>query len=102
MVVGFQASYKIVRFTRLTAYFDLPVNLTICTFILIFTSIFQMVDKVECCSICASVGKASKLKIYQINLKEAVKLCEDKAVSFILLSLRFKAMQLTMLLIASK
>jgi hypothetical protein len=61
-----------------------------------------MVDKVECCSICASVGKASKLKIYQINLKEAVKLCEDKAVSFILLSLRFKAMQLTLLLIASK
>ena len=51
-----------------------------------------MVDKVECCSICASVGKASKLKIYQINLKEAVKLCEDEAVSFILL-LRFKAMQ---------
>ena len=39
-----------------------------------------MDKQIELCNICATVGKQSKLKIYQINLEEAVKLCEDEAV----------------------
>ncbi|CAC5371185.1 USPL1 [Mytilus coruscus] len=43
----------------------------------------MMLDKViEWCGICASVGKPSKLKVYQINLEEAVKLCEDEACNY--------------------
>lgn len=42
-----------------------------------------MVEKeLEWCGICATVGKKSKLKIYQINLEEAVKLCEDEACNY--------------------
>ncbi|XP_052086296.1 uncharacterized protein LOC127723635 isoform X2 [Mytilus californianus] len=42
-----------------------------------------MLDKaIEWCGICASVGKPSKLKVYQINLEEAVKLCEDEACNY--------------------
>ncbi|XP_063418225.1 SUMO-specific isopeptidase USPL1-like [Mytilus trossulus] len=43
----------------------------------------MMLDKaIEWCGICASVGKPSKLKVYQINLEEAVKLCEDEACNY--------------------
>jgi hypothetical protein len=42
-------------------------------------------SSIEYCHVCSSKGKASQLRLYQINFDEAVKFCEDDKVILYLL-----------------
>lgn len=41
-----------------------------------------MAEEVDYCGVCAKTGKISKLKVYQINLDEAIRICEDEQCTY--------------------